>query len=98
VLQIHHNLFDAFVPERDTQFAIGVNTTGTSEYWITGDPSFNIGIGTHTPIEKLTVGGHIQVGIGTTAGGGKGIVLTAPNGTKYLLRVNNAGITSITTY
>ena len=37
------------------QLAIGQ----TSQYWITGDQSFNVGIGSTTPQEKLDVGGTI---------------------------------------
>ena len=51
--------FDSPKENTNNQFAVGLNTTGTSEYWLVGDENFNIGIGTTNPTSKLTVGGTI---------------------------------------
>jgi hypothetical protein len=53
--------FDSPDTTKDKQFAVGLNTTGTSEYWLVGDENFNIGIGTTTPTSKLTVGGDALI-------------------------------------
>ncbi len=53
----------------------------------------NVGIGTTNPTSKLTVvGGDIRVGIDTS----EGVILTSPNGSKFRLIVDNAGVLSTT--
>lgn len=48
----------------------------------------NVGVGTETPTAKLDVtGGDLRVGRDNS----QGVVLTAPNGTRYRLRVDNSG-------
>ncbi len=54
--------------DANKQFAVGVNTTGTSEYWLVGNENFNIGIGTTNPTEKLSVGGNIALNQTTVYG------------------------------
>ena len=54
--------------DADKQFAVGLNTTGTAEYWLVGDENFNIGIGTTNPSEKLSVGGNISLNQTTVYG------------------------------
>lgn len=55
------NRFDSVDYEEDKQLAIGINTSGISEYWLLGNNQFNVGIGTTTLSEKLNVGGNIAV-------------------------------------
>ena len=66
-----------------SQLAIGVG----NNHWISGDSSFNVGIGSQTPSAKLDVVGDIRVGINTT----QGVILTSPNGTQYRLVVDDSG-------
>ena len=72
-------LFDSPDINKDNQFAVGLNTTGVSEYWIVGNENFNVGIGTTNPQYKLDVGGDInfsgnlyQNGVLFSGGGGGG--------------------------
>lgn len=68
--------------------AIDVNADGTisiAAYY------GNVGVGTEIPTSKLQVlGGDIRVGVNTS----QGVVLTSPNGTRYRLIVDNAGVLS----
>jgi hypothetical protein len=77
-LYITKRFFDAYNPDKDKQFAIGLNTTGQSEYWLVGDENLNIGIGTAVPNARLSVrGDSIFTGIITAAkffGDGSGLV------------------------
>ncbi len=67
-LYITKRFFDAYNPDKDKQFAIGLNTTGQSEYWLVGDENLNIGIGTAVPNARLSVrGDSIFSGIITAA-------------------------------
>jgi hypothetical protein len=58
--------------------------TGTSIY--RGSGSF-VGIGSTAPAYTLDVSGNVRVGVNTA----QGLILTAPNGTKYQLFVDNTG-------
>ena len=75
---IDYRYFDGYFPEDDKQLAIGINTTGQSEYWIVGDKSMNIGIGTAIPSRRLDVVGDARItGVLTAAkfvGDGSGLV------------------------
>jgi hypothetical protein len=83
--------FDAPDTKKDKQFAVGINTTGISEYWLVGNENFNIGIGTTNPTSKLTVqNGDIKVGVNTSSG----LILTSPNGTQFRLIVSDSGVLS----
>ena len=63
------NNFDSPDTTKDKQLAIGVRTdANAANYWLIGDENFNIGIGTITPTEKLTVGGSIQINDTTVYG------------------------------
>ena len=75
-----------------------VNGTLTNRYSIyssdASSPMYHagsVGIGTTAPTSKLQViGGDIRVGIDTS----QGIILTSPNGIKFRLFVNDAGVLS----
>ena len=78
---------------------IGANTSSgvvyvfdqTRETYVYSGPTGNIGIGTTNPTSKLEVqSGDIRVGVNTS----RGLILTAPNGTKYRLIVDNSGVLS----
>ena len=63
----------------------------TRETYVHSGPTGNIGIGTTNPLAKLEVqSGDIRVGVNTS----RGLILTAPNGTKYRLIVDNSGAPS----
>ena len=70
--------------------ALDVNANGTvsiAAYY------GNVGVGTETPTAKVDViGGDLRVGRDNS----QGVVLTAPNGTRYRLRVDNSGVLSTT--
>ena len=51
------NIFDAPDSNKSKQFAVGLNTTGTSQYWLVGNENFNVGIGTTNPQTKLEING-----------------------------------------
>lgn len=53
--------FDSPDINKDKQFAVGLNTTGTSEYWLVGNENFNVGIGTTNPTSKLHVLGNARI-------------------------------------
>jgi hypothetical protein len=67
-------LFDSPDTTKDNQFAIGIRTDNNpSKYWLVGNESYNIGIGTTNPTSKLHVVGDslvtgiTTVGLGTTS-------------------------------
>ena len=52
---------------------------------------YSVGIGTTNPTSKLEVqNGDIKVGVNTS----QGLILTSPNGTKFRVIVDNAGVLS----
>lgn len=63
--------------------AWNVNTTGIHTL-------SNVGIGTTTASNLLTVLGDARIGVNTS----QGVILTSPNGTKYRLIVDNSGVLS----
>lgn len=67
----------------DNQLVLGKN----SDFWIVGNSSFNIGIGTTNPSSKLTVGGDVRVGVDTS----QGIILTDSNGVSRRVILNTDG-------
>jgi hypothetical protein len=71
----------------DKQFAVGINSTGTAEYWLVGDENFNIGINSTAPTAKLDVIGDVRIGIDTS----QGVILTDANGVAWRLVVNTDG-------
>jgi len=68
--------------------ALELQTDGTTRVTI-GATTGDVGIGSQSPTTRLDVlGGDIKVGINTS----NGLVLTSPNGTRYRLIVDDAGI------
>ena len=70
----------------------GVTTTasfnvGTGGTVVTTTSGGNVGIKSTVPAYTLDVSGNVRVGINTA----QGLILTAPNGTKYQLFVDNTG-------
>ena len=63
-----------------------------SNRWISGDSSFNVGIGTTNPSYKLDVGGDVKVGVNTS----QGVILTDPNGVAWRLSINTDGTLTTT--
>jgi len=91
----NNKYFDSPDTTKDNQFAVGINTTGTSEYWLVGDENFNIGIGTTNPTSKLTVGGDVTA----TAfyGDGSNLLGVIASGVEIALESNGVPVGAATT-
>jgi hypothetical protein len=80
--------FNVQLPNITGSDQLNIGSNGNS--WISGNSSFNVGIGTTNPTSKLHVIGDVRVGINTS----QGVILSSANGTKYRLLVSDGGVLS----